>query len=77
MYSLSQLGISQDLSVADIHHTPKQIQSNLDNVEELVESIKQHGLLQPIVVRPEKHEFEVVAGNKMLHLGCRFFKTYF
>jgi len=63
---LSQQGISQDLSVADIHHPSEQLRSNLDNVEELAESIKQHGLLQPIVVRPEKHKFEVVAGNRRL-----------
>lgn len=63
---MSQLGISQDLSVVDIHHPSNQLRSSSDDVAELAESIKQHGLLQPIVVRPKKHEYEVVAGNRRL-----------
>ncbi len=39
---------------------------DLDNLQELAISIKQHGLLQPIVVRPKQHEYEVVAGNRRL-----------
>ncbi len=39
---------------------------DLDNLQELAISIKQHGLLQPIVVRSKEHEYEVVAGNRRL-----------
>jgi ParB family transcriptional regulator, chromosome partitioning protein len=39
---------------------------DLDNLPELAISIKQHGLLQPIVVRSKEHEYEVVAGNRRL-----------
>jgi ParB family chromosome partitioning protein len=39
---------------------------NLDNLDELADSIKQQGLLQPIIVRPMDHEYEVVAGNRRL-----------
>jgi ParB family chromosome partitioning protein len=39
---------------------------NLDNLGELASSIKEHGLLQPILVRPMRHEYEVVAGNRRL-----------
>jgi ParB family chromosome partitioning protein len=38
----------------------------LDNVHDLAVSIQQHGLLQPIVVRPRQHQYEVVAGNRRL-----------
>jgi ParB family chromosome partitioning protein len=37
---------------------------SLDNLGELAESIRQHGLLQPIVVRPMPQFYEVVAGNR-------------
>lgn len=37
---------------------------NLDNLDELAESIRVHGLLQPIVIRPLQHMYEVVAGNR-------------
>jgi ParB family chromosome partitioning protein len=39
---------------------------NLDNLAELSSSIKEHGLLQPILVRPMQHDYEVVAGNRRL-----------
>jgi ParB family chromosome partitioning protein len=37
---------------------------SLDNLAELAESIRLHGLLQPIVVRPMPRFYEVVAGNR-------------
>jgi ParB family transcriptional regulator, chromosome partitioning protein len=37
---------------------------NLDNLSDLGESIRQHDLLQPIVIRPMQHVYEVVAGNR-------------
>jgi ParB family transcriptional regulator, chromosome partitioning protein len=39
---------------------------NLDNLGELASSIKAHGLLQPILVRPLQHDYELVAGNRRL-----------
>jgi len=39
---------------------------DLDNLDELASSIKEHGLLQPILVRPMQNEYEVVAGNRRL-----------
>jgi ParB family chromosome partitioning protein len=38
----------------------------LENLEELANSIKQHGLIQPLVVRPTKEGYEVIAGNRRL-----------
>lgn len=63
---LSQIGITQDLPIAKINHPPAQLRMRLDNLEELAHSIRQHGLLQPIVVRPRDHIYEVVAGNRRL-----------
>jgi ParB family chromosome partitioning protein len=48
-----------------VYHPANQIRERL-NVEELALSIRQQGLLQPIVVRPKNHKYEVVAGNRRL-----------
>ncbi len=63
---MSHLGILQVISISKIQHPPNQVRVNLDHLDELADSIKQHGLLQPIVVRPMIHEYEVVAGNRRL-----------
>ncbi|PWU79264.1 MAG: hypothetical protein DLM72_18295 [Candidatus Nitrosopolaris wilkensis] len=61
---MSHLGVLQEISIAKIRTPTTQFRMNLDNLDDLALSIKQHGLLQPIVVRPMQHEFEVVAGNR-------------
>jgi ParB family chromosome partitioning protein len=56
----------QDISIfkiSPIRHSLREVTSNL---EELAESIKQYGLLQPIVIRPKSPGYEVVAGNRRL-----------
>jgi len=63
---MSHLGVLQVISISKIQHPPNQLRMNLDHLDELADSIKQHGLLQPIVVRPMIHEYEVVAGNRRL-----------
>ena len=61
---MSFLGVIQEISISKIRHPPNQFRINLDNIDELTSSIKEHGLLQPILVRPMQHEYEVVAGNR-------------
>lgn len=39
-------------------------QKNDCDFETLVNSIKEHGLLQPILIRPLQHTFEIVAGHR-------------
>lgn len=63
---MSYFGILEDINISKIHHPNNQIRDLGNNLNELAESIKQHGLLQPIVVRPIQHEYEVVAGNRRL-----------
>jgi ParB family transcriptional regulator, chromosome partitioning protein len=63
---LSYFGILQNISTFKItpsRHSLREVSSNL---EELAESIRQYGLLQPIVVRPKSTGYEVVAGNRRL-----------
>jgi len=37
---------------------------NKKTIQELVESIREHGLIQPITVRPVQQGFEIVAGHR-------------
>jgi ParB family transcriptional regulator, chromosome partitioning protein len=61
---MSYLGVIQEISISKLRHSPYQFRISLDNIDELAFSIKEHGLLQPILVRPMQHEYEVVAGNR-------------
>ena len=63
---MSYLGILQEINIGKIRHSPYQFRMDLDNLDELASSIKEHGLLQPILVRPMQNEYEVVAGNRRL-----------
>jgi ParB family chromosome partitioning protein len=43
---------------------------NDDEIELLASSIREHGLLQPILIRPLSHGFEIVAGHRRFQ-ACR------
>lgn len=60
------LGALNYLEVNLIRSSARQLRDNLGNLDDLCESIKQNGLLQPIIVRPTSDSFEVVAGNRRL-----------
>jgi len=47
--------------------------SQVSTIKELSLSIKSHGLLQPIIVRPLKEGFEIVAGHRRF-LACRLLR---
>ena len=49
--------------------------ANEDNML-LCNSIKEHGLLQPILIRPLTHGFEIVAGHRRFH-ACRSLRWRF
>jgi ParB family transcriptional regulator, chromosome partitioning protein len=42
----------------------------------LIASIREHGLLQPILIRPLSHSFEIVAGHRRFH-ACRSLRWRF
>ncbi len=57
----------RDLPLSIIVPNPNQPRQKMDekSLEELVESIKTHGLIQPIVVRPAKKTgYEIIAGER-------------
>lgn len=55
-----------------IEPNPYQPRKNFDpeKIEELAQSIKTYGLLQPIIVREYKRKYQLVAGERR-HLACK------
>ncbi|HOC07149.1 MAG: ParB/RepB/Spo0J family partition protein [Bacillota bacterium] len=55
-----------EVPLADIIPNPHQPRRNFDQqaLEELAQSISEHGLLQPIVVRPHFGQYQLVAGER-------------
>ncbi len=63
-------GFWDELWLRDIRPSGSPLRDADDPVEGLVKSIGEKGLLQPVVVRPVKEGFEVIAGNRRLR-ACR------
>ena len=56
----------KDLLLSSIQTNPKQPRKEFDEaaLNELVESLRRHGLLQPIVVRSDGQGYQIVAGER-------------
>ncbi len=54
------------IGVEQLASNPRNPRRRLDDIDELAESIRTHGLLQPLVVRPIQDHMEVVAGHRRL-----------
>ena len=52
------------ISIDKIDPNPHQARCELGNIEELMESIKSKGILEPILVRPKRGRFEIIAGER-------------
>ncbi len=64
-----QLKESNTVAISDLSRNPYQPRVNFseEKLEELVNSIKKNGIIQPIAVRPNKFEkgrYEIVAGER-------------
>lgn len=70
-YSNELAGSVEDINLSEIVLPPSLLRSNLNGVEELAQSIKHVGLLQPIIVRVnDAHSFEIVAGYRRFN-ACK------
>jgi ParB family chromosome partitioning protein len=56
----------QVVPLAKIVASPRNPRRKTGHIEELAASMQAYGLLQPIVVRPEAGQFEVIAGHRRL-----------
>ncbi len=54
------------IQTADIHPNPAQPRRHFseDSLEELAQSLKRHGMIQPILVRPHGGSYQIVAGER-------------
>ncbi len=57
-----------EIDIQEVRPNPKQprVQFDDQSLKELAESIREHGLLQPILVRPSAGGYEIVAGERRL-----------
>lgn len=63
---------TQELACSEIVPNPYQPRKEFaeDSLEELAQSIRTYGLLQPVLVRPHKQGFQLVAGERRLR-ACK------
>lgn len=56
----------QQVALGDIVPSPLQPRSDFrgERLQELVESIKEHGIIQPLIVRKRNDKFELIAGER-------------
>lgn len=68
----SESGGSQTMRLSDIEPNRSQPRQDFDDaaIAELADSIRQHGLIQPIVVRPYSAGYQIVAGERRWR-ACR------
>jgi len=57
------------ISVEKIDPSPQQARSELGNIQELMASIKEKGILEPILVRRKNDRFEIIAGERRYQAG--------
>ena len=62
----SSRGGVREIEIARIHANPDQprIQFDEEALDELAESIRQRGVLQPILIRPDGEDYLIVAGER-------------
>ena len=70
-YSNELVGSVEDIAISDMVPPANSLRSSMNGIEQLAESIKKIGLLQPIVVRINSlGSFEVVAGSRRFN-ACK------
>src|SRR5262244_253566 len=71
--SVSPAGVESSVAVSEIVPNPEQPRRHFDEeaLASLAESIRRHGLLQPLVVRRIAGRFELIAGERRLQAAKR------
>ena len=52
------------ISIDKIDPSPQQARTELGDIKDLMASIKQKGILEPIIVRPKHGRYEIIAGER-------------
>jgi ParB family transcriptional regulator, chromosome partitioning protein len=58
--------VAEEVKISSIHEPKFDLRADRGDVRELAISIDQHGLLHPILVRPDEDKFELIAGSRRL-----------
>lgn len=63
----------RELPVGQVHRNPNQprVQFDEEDLADLTASIKEVGILQPIIVRPDGEGYEIIAGERRYQAACR------
>ncbi len=66
-----------DLDISKIKSNPEQPRVNFDSkaMKQLADSIKQHGVIQPVIVKPSKDGYILVAGERRVRASTLAGKT--
>jgi ParB family transcriptional regulator, chromosome partitioning protein len=64
------LGVIEDISISRIRLSERCIRPPSVELGDLAISIRQKGLLQPILIRSKERGFEIIAGNRR-YLACK------
>jgi ParB family chromosome partitioning protein len=56
-------GFLESVELSRIRPSRRALRSQMGSLEELIASIEEKGLLEPVVVRPVENGFEIVAGT--------------
>jgi ParB family transcriptional regulator, chromosome partitioning protein len=67
---LETVGTIEPINVSLLRPSQYNIRSEIGDVESLKESIRMHGLLEPVLVRPADGCYEVIAGNRRMQ-ACK------
>lgn len=52
------------IAINKIDQSPHQARTELGNIEELMASIKEKGIIQPIIIRKKEDRYEIIAGER-------------
>jgi ParB family chromosome partitioning protein len=57
--------VIDDIPISKLRVSKRQLRSSVQNLDELIDSVRQRGLLQPIVVRGSEDDYyDIIAGNR-------------
>ena len=62
--------VGRMIPVEDLKPNPHQPRQELGDISELVASIREKGILEPILVRPAGGRFEIIAGERRYRAAC-------
>lgn len=63
-------GLIEDIEIHKIKASPNLLRPRTEDLEDLILSVRERGLLQPIIVRLKDEYFEIVAGNRR-YTACK------